>query len=124
VSRGSSDDPILCRALHDRFRRLRWSNAYRLIGVLGVLAFIFSVVSPYDDAIQQDFVKISVQNCKSIRCVSSTHSDPNQHAVVSQRAAHFCCFHIGRALIHYVDKCTTVLLGPTAGRSPPAPPAY
>jgi len=127
VSRVSSDDLILCNALHDHFRRRRWPDAYRLIGVLGVLAFIFSVVSPYDDAIQQDFVRgrqFSVLNCKAIHCVSSTHSNPNQHAVVLQRAAYFCCFLAGRALIYCVDTSSTALLGRTAGRSPPTSLAY
>ena len=129
MSRVSPDDVILLNVLHNRFRRLRWPNVYRLIGVLGILAFIFSVVSPYDDAIQQDFAKgknkqFSVQNCKLICCISSTHSNRNQLAVVSQRAAYFRCFQTGRAIIDCVDTSTSVLLGRTAGRSPPIPPAY
>jgi hypothetical protein len=125
----SSDDLILGNTLHDRFWKLRWLNELRVIGVLGILAFIFSVVSPYDDAIQQEFIQgknrhFAVQNWKSTPCASSTRSSSNQQAVVSQGAAPFYCFQVGLALNYYVYTSTTVLLSRPAGRSPPAASAY
>jgi hypothetical protein len=80
--------PCACATAADHPRRRRTFNGRAVLGlvslvsVLGVLAFIFSAVSPGDDDIQQEFALRSesgrslVQHCKTIASTSITLVDP------------------------------------------------
>jgi hypothetical protein len=78
-----------------------------LVGVLGVLAFIFSAVSPDDDEIQQEFIKgLKLDNVLS-RIASRyrarvTFINPVHYAFVPRGLASFRCSVIERAHISEV----------------------
>jgi len=100
-------------------------SAFLLVCILGVLAFIFSAVSPCDDAIRQEVApsknrQLVIQNWKSISQVSRTHSNPSQYVFVLQGLASFGCFPIRRVHSFYVKIGARALLSQSAGRSPPA----
>jgi hypothetical protein len=99
---------------------------FALVGVLGVLAFIFSAVSADDDEIQQEFALCSktrqgvVRNWKSIPSVRVTLVNLVHYAVVPRRLLSVCCSAIERVLIRDVGTAATALPNRTSGRSPPA----
>ena len=104
------------------------SNCYAvfgLVGVLGVLAFIFSAVSPDDDDIQQEFVQgsktrqVVVQNFKSIPSIrvliNSVH-----YVFVPQGLTSLRCSAIERVRICDPKIGATIFRSRTGDRSPPA----
>jgi hypothetical protein len=99
---------------------------FALVGVLGVLAFIFSAVSPDDDEIQQEFAPGSktrqgvVRNWKSIPSVGVTVVNLIQYAVVPRRLLSVRCPAIERVLICDVRTAKIALPNRTSSRSPPA----
>ena len=98
---------------------------FRLVGVLGILAFLFSVVSPYDDEIQQEFAqgtktrRCVVRNWKSIPNVRITLVNPVCCAIVPRRLPFVRCSAIERVLICDVEIGATAFPSQTSGRSPP-----
>ena len=109
-------------------RRTHASNQYPvfgLVGVLGVLAFIFSAVSPTDDSVQQEYVQGSkgryciVRNYKSIHSVHGTLVNPNYGAIVPRSLGSFCCSAVGSVRIFYIKFDATIFSIPIADRSPP-----
>src|ERR1700746_3867994 len=112
-------------------RRRRNSGSVRravfgLVGVLGVLAFIFSAVSPDDDEIQQEFAQGSksrqdvVRNWKSIPRVHVTLVNLVHNAIVPRRPPPVRCSAIARVLIWDIKNAATALPNRICGRSPPA----
>jgi len=95
-----------------------------LIGIFGVLAFLFSAISPDDDDIQQEFVQnnkakqLAVANYKvrELRTFCTSNIRP---ALLPQTLPAICCGVRERARI--VDKRIpgTILSRRTAARSPP-----
>ena len=98
---------------------------FGLVGVVGVLAFIFSAVSPDDDEIQQEFAQGSksrqdvVRNWKSIPRVRVTLVNLVHNAIVPRRPPPVHCSAIARVLIRDVKNAPTALPNRTCGRSPP-----
>jgi len=98
---------------------------FGLIGVLGVLAFIFSAVSPDDDEIQQEFAQGSktrqgvVRNWKSIPSVRVTLIRPVHYAIVPRSLPSARCSAIERVAIYDVKIGATAFPSGTCGRSPP-----
>lgn len=96
-----------------------------LIGVLGVLAFVFSAVSPDDDDIQQEFIQGSrnrqwvVLNWNPIPSIHGARVNPVHCAVVPRSLYSFCCFAIGPASVSDVELGATVFCSGIGGRSPP-----
>lgn len=97
-----------------------------LMGALGVLAFIFSAVSPYDDDFQQEFglankqIECVLLNWKSIPSIRGTLVNPVQCALVPRRLSSPCCPAIGRACISAAKIQATGSSSRTSdGRSPP-----
>jgi hypothetical protein len=96
-----------------------------LAGVLGVLAFIFSAVSPDDDEIQQEFAqgtktrRCLVRNWKSIPNVRITLVNPVCCAIVPRRLPSVRCSAIERVLIPDDEIGATAFASQTSGRSPP-----
>src|ERR1700681_4523672 len=78
---------------------------FGLVGVLGVLAFIFSAVSPDDDEIQQEFAQSSktrecvVRNWKSLPTVRVTLVNLVHCVIVPRRQPFVRCSAIERVLI-------------------------
>jgi hypothetical protein len=98
---------------------------FGLIGLLGVLAFVFSAVSPDDDEFQQGFVhgnkkrECVVQNWKSIPSVRGTLFNPVHFAVAPRRLPTFGCSAIVVAPVSHIAVRATVFGRRTDGRSPP-----
>jgi hypothetical protein len=102
---------------------------FGLIGVLGVLAFIFSAVSPDDDEILQEFTQGSktrrcvVRNWKSIPSVRVTPVNLVHCAIVPRRLPFVRCSAIERVLICDFtcdfETAATAFPKRTCGRSPP-----
>lgn len=96
-----------------------------LIGVLGVLAFILSAVSPEDDDIEQEFVhgktkrEYVVQNWRSIPSIRGARVIPVHTAAVPRSLSSFCCSAIGRARVYHIKLGATVFCSRIGGRSPP-----
>jgi hypothetical protein len=113
-------------AIHTReFHRSNRYEVLGLIGVLGVLAFILSAVSPEDDEIQQEFIQgktkreCVVRNWKSIPSIHSACVNPVHCSVVPRSLSSFCCSAIGPARVSEVKPGATVFCSRIGGRSPP-----
>jgi hypothetical protein len=111
-----------------RAPRRRSFNLYALFGLagaLGVLAFIFSAVSPEDDDIQQEFAQgpesrqCLVQNCKSITSIRVTLVDPVHFAVVARTLLSFRYTALERVRMPSVKIGAMVFRSRTGDRSPP-----
>jgi len=96
-----------------------------LVGVLGVLAIIFSAVSPNDDEIQQEFSlrtktrQCLVRNWNSIPSVRLTLVNPVHYAVVPRSLSSVRCSAIERVLICDLKIGATAFPSRACGRSPP-----
>jgi hypothetical protein len=117
-------------AVATRLRGRRNSGSTRfaifaLVGVLGVLAFIFSAVSADDDEIQQEFALGSatrqgvVRDWKSIPSFRVTLANLVHYAVVPRRLLSVRCSAIERVFICDIETAATALPNRTSGRSPP-----
>ena|SRR6516164_1451017 len=104
------------------------SNSYAMFafaGVLGVLAFVFSAVSPYDDEIQQEFFKCPetrqfvVQNCKPIRGIRITVIDLVDHALFLRGLVCFRCSWVEQVRVSDVEIRAAIFCSQTGDRSPP-----
>ena len=97
-----------------------------VIGACGALAFLFSVVSPYDDDIQQEFV----QDSKAKQFVLATYRfAPNVRglrtntarcALVPPRPLSTCCHVIGCVSIEYKVIKGASFDSSSGPRSPPS----
>jgi hypothetical protein len=116
------------------FSRLRLPYAMRLshrwvlfglLGTVGVLAFFFSVVSPYDDDVQQEFVQgkkpkqFVVVNCKAACAVYAFGTNKVRSALLPQRFLVICCGVIRHALVPDEEILRTIACSGTGDRSPP-----
>jgi hypothetical protein len=114
--------PVLSCRQGRRYYCARWG----LIGLFGVLAFLFSAVSPDDDDIQQEFVQAN----RSKQFVLATYrSAPNVQglriktvrcALVPPRPLSACCHVIGRISVDYKEINGAILSSRTGDRSPPS----
>lgn len=97
---------------------------FGFIGALGVLALIFSALSPHDDDIQQEFAQVGknrqrvVRNWKSIPSVCATLVSPVQQ-LVARSLFCFCRSAIGRVVVSDAKIGATVFPRRIGGRSPP-----
>jgi hypothetical protein len=107
----------------------RLSHARVLFGflvTLGFLAFFFSVVSPYDDDVQQEFVQgqkpkqCVVANYKAAREVHTFGTNKVRSALLPQRLPIFCCGVVGHALVPDEEILRTISSNGTGDRSPPS----
>jgi hypothetical protein len=118
--------PFSRRQLPYAMRLSHGSVLSGLLTTLGLLAFFFSVVSPYDDDVQQEFVQSKkpkqyvVLNCKADCAVHTSGKNEVQHAVLPQRILIFCCGVIRHALVPDEEILGTIPSGGTGDRSPPA----
>jgi hypothetical protein len=93
---------------------------------LGVLAFFLSVVSPYDDDVQKEFV----QGQKSKQCVVANFKAACEghtfctnkvgSALLPQRVLILCCGVIPHALVPDEEILRTIYSSGTGDRSPPS----
>src|SRR6266436_6281159 len=87
----------------DRFGRA----LFGVVGTVGVLALLFSALSPKDDEIQQEFAQGSKnrqcvdQNWKSISSDRGTLVNPVQHVFIGRSLPLFCCSASGRLVISH-----------------------
>lgn len=101
------------------------SAVLRLVGVLGVLAFVFSAVSPDDDDIQQEFIQGTkirqcvIQNCKSTPSTRACLVNPIHCALVRQRLSSILCFAIERVSTSDAQIRPAIFSSRTGDRSPP-----
>src|ERR1700751_6131702 len=97
----------------------------RLIALLGLFAFVFSAVSPDDDAIQQEFGQASkhtqcfVQNWKIVPRIYGGIVRVAHRVIVLQRWSSFCCSAIGRVPVSDMKIGVRVFRSPLGDRSPP-----
>ena len=98
---------------------------FGLIGVLGVLAFVFSAVSPDDDEIQQESFQGNkkreyvVQHWKSILSIRGTLITPVHCAILPGTFSSFGCSEIRRISASDVKPRVMVFCSRIGGRSPP-----
>ena len=95
-----------------------------LVAVLGVLAFIFSAVSPNDDENQQEFAQSRTRRCvvrnwKSISSVRVKLVNPVHDAIVPRSLSSIRRSAIERVLIDDLKSAGTAFPARTSGRSPP-----
>lgn len=116
-----ASDVTLLRKRHSSKR----FAVFGLIGVLGVLAFVFSAVSPEDDEIQQESFQGNkkreyvVQNWKSIPFIRGALVTPVHCAIVPGSIASFRCSEIGPVSASDVKPRVTVFCSRIGGRYPP-----
>lgn len=116
---------------------LRWQlpyavrRSYRcvlfgLLGTLGVLAFFFSAVSPYDDDVQQEIVQgqkskqCVVANWKAASEVHTFGTNKDRSALLPQRLLIVCCGVVRHALVPDEEIHRTIFSSSTGDRSPPS----
>lgn len=102
-----------------------FSAVLGLVSVLGVLTFVFSAVSPYDDDIQQEFIQGTngrqcvVHTCK-LACSSRAYLvNPVCCALIPQRLSSFRCFVIEGVFTSNAQIGAAIFGGRTGDRSPP-----
>lgn len=99
---------------------------FGLIGVLGVLAFIFSVVSPTDDSVQQECVQGSknrhgiAESFKWIPYIRGTLVGANPCAIVLRSLGSFWGSAVGSVRIFDVKVDAPIFFSRIADRSPPS----
>lgn len=107
------------------FHRSNRYAAFGLVGVLGVLAFLFSAVSPDDDDIQQDFVQGNrkaecvVQSRKSTPSIRGARVNPVHYALIPGSVSSICYPAIERVHLLNVKIGTAIFHHRTTARSPP-----
>jgi hypothetical protein len=108
------------------------SHGFVLFGffiTLGLLAFFFSVVSPYDDDVQQEFVQgqkskqCVVANWKAARAVHTFGTNKVRSALLPQRLLIVCCGVVRHALVPDEEVLRTISISGTGDRSPPSRPS-
>jgi hypothetical protein len=93
---------------------------------LGLLAFFFSVVSPYDDDVQQEFVQgkkpkqCLVANCKAARAVHTLGTNKGRSALLPQQLLIICCGVVRHALAPDEEILRTISSSEVGDRSPPS----
>jgi hypothetical protein len=98
---------------------------FGLLTALGLLAFFFSVVSPYDDDVQQEFVQgkkpkqCVVANCKAARAVHTLGTNKGRFALLPQRLLIMCCGVVRHALVPDEEIFRTISSSEVGDRSPP-----
>jgi hypothetical protein len=98
---------------------------FALIGTLGVLALLFSALSPNDDEIQQEFAQgrknrqYGAQSWKSLSSDRNTPVNPVLDVFVGQLLPSFCCLVTGRVVISDLKIGATTVRSRIVGRSPP-----
>jgi hypothetical protein len=106
--------------------RLDRYAVFGLIGTVGVLALVFSALSPNDDEIQQEFAQGSknrqcvAQNWKSLSNDRNTPVNPVQDVVIGQVLPSSCCSVTGCVEISDLTIGATTFCSRMSGRSPPA----
>ena len=108
---------------------MRPNGGCQLFGFLitfGLLAFFFSVVSPYDDDVQQEFVQgqkskqCVVANWKAARAVHTFGTNKVRSALLPQRLLIFCCGVVRHALVQDEEILRTISSSGIGDRSPPS----
>jgi hypothetical protein len=93
---------------------------------LGLLAFVFSVVSPYDDDVQQEFVQgkkpkqCVVLNCKATFAVHTSGTNKVRSALLPQRPLIISCGVVRHALVPDEEILRTISSSGIGDRSPPS----
>jgi hypothetical protein len=114
--------PVLSCRQGRRYYCARWG----LIGVFGVLAFLFSAVSPDDDDIQQEFVQANrskqfvLATYRSAPNVRGFRIAPLRCALAPPRPLSACCHVIGRISTDYKEINGAVFSRSVGPRSPPS----
>jgi len=99
---------------------------FGLLTALGLLAFFFSVVSPYDDDVQQEFVQgkkpkqCVVLNCKADCAVHTFATNKVLSALLPQRLLIPCCGVVRHALVPDEEILRRISSSGTGDRSPPS----
>jgi hypothetical protein len=99
---------------------------FGLLTALGLLAFFFSVVSPYDDDVQQEFVQgkkpkqCVVLNRKADCAVHTLGTNKVRSAVLPQRLLIICSGVVRHALVPDEEILKTISSSGTGDRSPPS----
>ena len=108
---------------------LRLSHGCVLFGLLttlGLLAFFFSVVSPYDDDVQQEFVQgkkpkqCFVLNCKSTGAVHTFGTNKVRSALPPQGLLIISCGVVRHTLVPDEEILRAIACSGTGDRSPPS----
>jgi hypothetical protein len=108
---------------------MRPNGGSQLFGFLitfGLLAFFFSIVSPHDDDVQQEFVQgqkskqCVVANWKAARAVHTFGTNKVRSALLPQRLLIFCCGVVRHALVPDTEILRTIFSSGTGDRSPPS----
>src|SRR6266852_2630314 len=103
----------------------RWI-LFGLLTTLGLLAFFFSVVSPYDDDVQQEFVQgkkpkqCVVLNCKAACAVHTFGTNKVRSTLLPQRLPIICCSVVRHALVPDEEILRSISSSEIGDRSPPS----
>jgi hypothetical protein len=112
---------LLCRRRR-RYYCARWG----LIGAIGILAFLFSAVSPDDDDIQQESVQgnkpkqLVLANYKATRAVDTFGTSTVRSALVTQPRPTIRRAVVGRVLSVDESILGTIVSSRIGDRSPPS----
>jgi hypothetical protein len=107
-------------------RRSHHCVLFGFLITLGLVAFFFSVVSPYDDDVQQQFVQgkkptqCVVVNCKAAYAVHTFGTNKVRSALLPQRLLIICCGVIRHAFVPDEEIRRTIAGSGTGDRSPPS----
>src|ERR1700730_1344296 len=99
---------------------------FGLLTTLGLLAFFLSVVSPYDDDVQQEYVQgkkpkqCVVVNCKSAGAVHTFGTNKVRLALLPRRLLIICCGVMQHALVPGEEILRTISNSGAGDRSPPS----
>jgi hypothetical protein len=99
---------------------------FGLLTTLGLLAFFFSVVSPYDDDVQQEFVQgkkpkqCVVLNCKAARAVRTLVTNKVRSALPPQGLLIISCGVVRHTLVPDEEILRAIACSGTGDRSPPS----
>jgi hypothetical protein len=99
---------------------------FGLLTALGLLAFSFSVVSPYDDDVQQEFIQgkkpkqCVVANCTAACAVHTLGTNKVRSALLPQRLLIMCCGVVRHALVPDDEVLRKISSSGTGDRSPPS----
>jgi hypothetical protein len=99
---------------------------FGLLSTLGLLAFFFSVVSPYDDDVQQEFVQgkkpkqLVVANCKAVCAVHTFGTNKVRSTLLPQRLPIICCSVVRHALVPDEEILRSISSSEIGDRSPPS----
>jgi hypothetical protein len=99
---------------------------FGLLTTLGLLAFFFSVVSPCDDDVQQEFVQgkkpkqCVVLNCKADCAVHTFGTNKVRSVLLPQRLLTICCGVVRDALVQDEEILRSISSSAVGDRSPPS----